>query len=177
MASGTAPVPADPHRVPDPRYDQMAGRFGIVTHQQLTCGAHVHVSVESLDEAVGVLDRIRVWLPCLLALSANSPYWQGMDTGYESYRSQAIGRWPVTGPSEPFGSAAAYRALVDRLIATGVLLDRGKAGWLLLRPDGYTAAAGTADTDPAPELARWFPADPRPVPTLTTGQEDSHGQM
>lgn len=80
-------------------------------------------------------------------------------------------------PPDLLGPADQERLRTLLATGRGVLLDRGKAGWLLLRPDGYTAAAGTADTDPAPELARWFPADPRPVPTLTTGQEDSHGQM
>ena len=45
-----------------------------------------------------MLDRIRIWLPVLLALSANSPYWQGRDTGYASFRSQAWTRFPTAGP-------------------------------------------------------------------------------
>lgn len=123
VASGTAPLVASPQRVRDLRYDRMAERFGIVADQQLTNGCHVHVSVASPEEAVGVLDRIRVWLPTLLALTANSPYWQGADTGYQSFRAQALGRWPVSGPTEVFGSAEAYRSLVDRLVASGVILD------------------------------------------------------
>lgn len=62
----------------------MAERFGLTASKQLTCGCHVHVSVESDDEAVAVLDRIRIWLPSILALSANSPFWQGADTRYAS---------------------------------------------------------------------------------------------
>ena len=103
----------------------MAERFGIVTSEQLTCGCHVHVSVASDEEAVGVLDRIRVWLPSLLALSANSPFWQGRDTGYASFRSPVLGRWPVSGPTDIFGSAEGYRAVVGGMLASEVILDEG----------------------------------------------------
>jgi len=61
----------------------------------------------------------------LLALSANSPYWQGKDSGYESFRYQAWNRWPTAGPCEQFGSAAAYRRHIEALLAAGVLLDEG----------------------------------------------------
>lgn len=125
IASATSPVAVEPRRVRTARYDAMAERFGIVTHEQLTCGCHVHVSVTSGDEAVGILDRIRVWLPVILALSANSPFWQSRDTGYASFRSQALGRWPISGPTDLFGTVQNYRALVDGMLASGVLLDEG----------------------------------------------------
>jgi glutamate---cysteine ligase / carboxylate-amine ligase len=125
VASATSPVAVEPRQVHTTRYDQMAERFGITTKEQLTCGCHVHVSVTSSEEAVGVLDRIRVWLPSLLALSANSPFWQGHDTGYASFRSQALGRWPVSGPTDVFGTAETYRALVDGMLASDVILDEG----------------------------------------------------
>jgi carboxylate-amine ligase len=125
LGSATCPVAVEPQRVRTPRYDAMAERFGILTKEQLTCGCHVHVSVASPAEAVGVLDRIRVWLPTLLALSANSPFWQGHDTGYASFRSQALGRWPVSGPTDVFDTAESYSALVDELVASGVILDKG----------------------------------------------------
>ena len=125
VASATSPLAVESRRVRTPRYDRIAETFGIVADQQLTCGCHVHVSVTSADEAVGVLDRIRTWLPALLALSANSPFWQGRDTGYASYRSQIMGRWPVSGPTRMFGTAGRYRAVVDAMLASGVLLDEG----------------------------------------------------
>jgi carboxylate-amine ligase len=64
-------------------------------------------------------------LPALLAISANSPYSQGEDTGFASFRSQAWGRWPSAGPTGRFGSARSYHRLVGALLDTGVLLDRG----------------------------------------------------
>jgi carboxylate-amine ligase len=125
VASGTSPTPVQPHLFRDKRYRRMAERFGLTASEQLTCGCHVHVSVSSDEEAVGVLDRIRVWLPCLLALSANSPFWQGRDTRYDSFRLQAMHRWPGSGPTDLFGSAEAYRQRVADMVATGVIMDQG----------------------------------------------------
>lgn len=125
VASATAPTAFEPCLVRTPRYDRMAERFGLTSAEQLTCGCHVHVAVTSPDEAIGVLDRIRVWLPALLALSANSPFWQGHDTSYASFRNQVLSRWPVSGPTDVFGSAERYQALVDSLIAADVILDAG----------------------------------------------------
>lgn len=127
VASGTAPLPVTPQPQRSPRYREMSERFGITSAEHLTCGCHVHVSVASDEEGVGVLDRIRTWLAPLLAISANSPYWQGEDSGYASFRSQAIVRWPSAGPADVFGSARAYRRLVDDMVGTGVLLDPAMA--------------------------------------------------
>lgn len=85
----------------------------------------MHGSVADDEEAVAVLDRIRGWLPILLALSANSPYWQGEDTGYASFRSQAWLRWPSAGPTPIFGTSENYHRLVQQLIGSGTVLDDG----------------------------------------------------
>ena len=63
------------------------------------------------------------WLPIVLAISANSPYVEGRDTGYHSWRSQVWARWPSAGPAERFGSLATYREVGRRLIASGAALD------------------------------------------------------
>ncbi|WP_235735498.1 carboxylate-amine ligase [Nocardioides alcanivorans] len=127
LASGTTPMPVRPQAFDDARYAQITEQFGLTASEQLTCGCHVHVSVASDDEAVGALDRIRSWLPVLLAMSANSPFWQGADSGYESYRSQAMTRWPTNGPTEVFGSGRAYADHLRLLVDTGVPLDEGMA--------------------------------------------------
>ena len=98
VAVATSPMPATPTLVAQPRFLNMATRFGVTLREQLTCGFHVHVGVNDGEEGVAVLDRIRRWLPVLLALSANSPFWQGADTGYASFRYQAWSRWPTAGP-------------------------------------------------------------------------------
>ena len=104
-ALATSPVPVAPELVGHARYQKMARAFGLTAYEQLTCGCHVHVDISSADEGVAVLDRIGPWLAILLALSANSPFWQGRDSGYASFRYQAWGRWPASGPTEVFGSA------------------------------------------------------------------------
>ncbi|WP_281292225.1 glutamate--cysteine ligase [Actinomadura decatromicini] len=124
-ALATSPVAVRPSLTPSQRYARMADAYGPAMDEKLTCGCHVHVGVESPEEGVAVLDRIRPWLPPLLALSANSPFWQGADTGYDSWRHQVWGRWPSSGPTELFGSARAYRATVEGLLATGAILDEG----------------------------------------------------
>ncbi|WP_300268898.1 glutamate--cysteine ligase [Microbacterium sp.] len=125
IASGTSPVSAATAIVDKPRYLQMVEHFGLTTSEQLTGGCHVHVSVESDDEGVAVLDRIRGWLPALLALSANSPFWHGEDTKYSSFRSQAMVRWPTAGPTEVFGSAERYHQQVASMIGSGAIFDEG----------------------------------------------------
>ncbi len=127
VAVGTSPLPVTPQPINDPRYEQIMERFGLTSAEQLTCGCHVHVSVESDDEAVAVLDRMRVWLPALLALSANSPFWQGQDSRYASFRSQVLVRWPTAGPSGVFGSAETYRQMLSDMVTSGVLLDESMA--------------------------------------------------
>jgi carboxylate-amine ligase len=124
-ALATSPVPVSPELTAKGRYRRMARAFGLTAQEQLTCGCHVHVQVDSDEEGVAVLDRIRPWLAPLLALSTNSPLWQGRDTSYSSYRYQVFGRWPTTGPQEAFGSARSYRHTVSQLLATGTLLDQG----------------------------------------------------
>jgi carboxylate-amine ligase len=121
----TSPVPVSPHLTEEVRYGHMAERFALTLAQQLTCGYHVHVAVSGAEEGVAVLDRIRPWLPLILALSANSPFWDGQDSGFSSYRYQAWCRWPSSGPTPLFGSAAAYREHVASMLRSGVLLDAG----------------------------------------------------
>ncbi|MEU2791147.1 glutamate--cysteine ligase [Streptomyces sp. NPDC007100] len=125
VALATSPLPVTPSLSVDERYERLQEEFGLTAQEQLTCGCHIHVSVESDDEGVAVLDRIRAWLPALLALSANSPFWQGKDSCYSSYRSRVWNRWPSAGPVEPFGCAADYHRQVGALLATETLLDEG----------------------------------------------------
>ncbi|MGW1893424.1 glutamate--cysteine ligase 2 [Streptomyces sp. NPDC002004] len=125
VALATSPLPVSPAVGFGKRYRWLGEHFGTTVQEALTGGCHVHVSVESAEEGTAVLDRIRIWLPVLLALSANSPFWQGQDTDYSSYRSQVWNRWPSAGPTELFGSADRYRERVRDMIGTGVIRDEG----------------------------------------------------
>ena len=124
-ALGTTPFASKPTPTPDGRYERMEEQYGLIAGDQLTCGAHVHVSVESRAEGVTAIDGVRPWMAALLAISANSPFWDGLDTGYASYRSISWGRWPTAGPTEPFRDEAGYDRTVEDLIAAGAAIDAG----------------------------------------------------
>lgn len=124
-ALATSPLPVDPKTTFKARYQQMVERLGLTTMEQLTCGCHVHVSITDDEEGTAIIDRIQRWLPILIALSSNSPFWQGRDSGYASFRTQVWSRLPTAGPTERFGDAAHYHQLVEALLASGVPLDKG----------------------------------------------------
>ncbi|WP_454110570.1 carboxylate-amine ligase [Leifsonia shinshuensis] len=124
IAVAMSPMPLRPHATPDPRYDQMMARYGLTAKGTLVCGCHVHVAIHSREEGVAVLDRIRTWLPVLLALTANSPFTGGVDTGHASYRFVAWHQWQSAGPTDVFGSVEAYDRFERLLVETGVILDK-----------------------------------------------------
>jgi len=124
-AVATSPMAVEPSLTLKSRYRRMADEFGLTAQEQLTCGCHVHVEVSSDEEGIAVLDRIQPWLAPLIALTANSPFWQGQDSGYESFRYQAWGRWPSSGPTQQFGSAQAYNDVTAAMVGTGTVLDQG----------------------------------------------------
>jgi glutamate---cysteine ligase / carboxylate-amine ligase len=125
LVAGTSPLADRATPTDDQRYDRMNATYAAVARQQLSCGMHVHVAVDSRAEGVAVLDRIRPWLSVLIALSANSPFSGGHDTGYASYRSVLWGQWPSATVTEAFGDEAGYQRVVDALIASGAALDDG----------------------------------------------------
>ncbi|MDN3311364.1 glutamate--cysteine ligase [Microbacterium oryzae] len=126
VALATSPVPQRTHLSVGPRYAAVLERFRGMAQGTLECGLHVHVSIDDAGEGVAVLDRIRVWLPVILALSANSPFRDGSDTGFASYRHVVWHLWPTAGPLEVLGSPERYEQLVQSLLATGGILDDGQ---------------------------------------------------
>ena len=107
------------------RYERMAAAYRRLAWDQLICGCHVHVGIADRELAIAALTRLRPWLAPLLALSANSPFWESVDTGYASYRTELWARWPTAGPPGEFASRAEYDALVDALLASGTIRDAG----------------------------------------------------
>jgi carboxylate-amine ligase len=124
-AVGFPPLGWHPRVAPDSRYERIVREFGETGLAAGTLGMHLHVDVEDDEEAVRVIDRVRPWLPVLVALAANSPFADGRDTGYASWRQQVWSRWPSAGPAEPFGSVAEYRRVTEAMIASGAALDAG----------------------------------------------------
>ncbi|WP_319432856.1 glutamate--cysteine ligase [Mycobacterium sp. RTGN5] len=124
--------PTVPHSFPitdNQRYRDIAKQFGMIAHEQGISGCHVHVEVPDRDAAIAVSNRLRPWLPLLLALTANSAIYRSADSGHASWRSVLWGRWPSAGPPPHFESAEHYDAIVAMQLATGVMLDDGMVYW------------------------------------------------
>ena len=131
VASGTHPFSHwDEDRVtPKPAYLALEQDYQQVAREQLVCGSHVHVGISDPEIAVQVMNRMRPWLWPILALSANSPFWLGADTGYTSFRTEVWTRWPMAGIPERFESRAEYDAVLDTLLAAGAIDDPARIYW------------------------------------------------
>ncbi|GLZ34608.1 putative glutamate--cysteine ligase 2-3 [Lentzea sp. NBRC 105346] len=113
----------------DPRYHRIEYSHRKLIIGQGACGLHVHVGVADRTEAVRASNALRPWLPVLLAMSANSAFAAGEDTGYASWRSMIWSRWPVSGPPPEFSSPEHYDRVVDALVRCGSLIDRAMVYW------------------------------------------------
>ncbi len=129
IGTGALPIAQPPPVVDNPRYRQMLQDFGALGPGPGLCGCHVHVGVPDRELGVQVLNHLRGWLPVLQAITGNSPYADGVDTGYASWRSVQWARWPTVGPPPHVESAAHYDAVVRELVGTGAMLDDGMLYW------------------------------------------------
>ena len=120
---------APPPLTDNARYHQMAVEYGAVTDGLSICGCHVHVGIPGPEEGIRASNYLRPWLPVLLALSANSPFWEGRDTGYASWRYLVWARWPTAGPPPVFESSDQYEHAIRSLMQVGAAVDRAMAYW------------------------------------------------
>jgi carboxylate-amine ligase len=130
-AAGTHPFSnwADQQVTPKDRYRNLVLDYQQIMRELIIFGCHVHVGVSDREIAVQVMNRSRLWLAPLLALSAGSPFWLGADTGYASFRTELWSRWPMAGPPLAFQSKADYDALIHELISTETIKDGTKIYW------------------------------------------------
>ncbi|MCB5179795.1 carboxylate-amine ligase [Streptomyces antimicrobicus] len=132
LATGTPPVrPARPLAITDcARYGEMARRFAALIdgYHGLVCGTHVHIGTLARHEALALAAHLRPWLPALQSLTGNSPFAQGCDTGFESWRSVEFARWPTVGPT-PVLCEQEYEHVVSSLVRDRILLDRRMVYW------------------------------------------------
>ncbi|MFK4481761.1 glutamate--cysteine ligase [Curtobacterium sp. AB7] len=135
---GTAPRSeyADFELTSGGRYGRMQEQYRMLVDEQLICGLQVHVGVSDRDLAVQIAQRVAPVLPVLLALSASSPFWNGQDTGYSSFRSIIWQRWPSAGSFGRVSNAAEYDKVLDDLIASGVIADK-KMAYFDVRPSSH----------------------------------------
>ena len=121
---------------PDPRYAQVVEDLQLVARSNLIFGLHVHVGIEDKETAIRVMNSLRYFLPHILALSTNSPFWQGMETGYKSYRAKVFENFPRTNLPDTFASYSEFEGYVDLLIKTGCI-DNAKKIWWDIRPHPF----------------------------------------
>lgn len=121
---------------PDERYHQVVEDLQLVARSNLIFGLHVHVGIEDKETAIRIMNSLRYFLPHILALSTNSPFWLGMDTGYKSYRAKVFEHFPRTGLPDAFASYSEFEDYVQLLIKTNCI-DNGKKIWWDLRPHPF----------------------------------------
>ncbi|MFC6613878.1 glutamate--cysteine ligase [Halopenitus salinus] len=116
-----------------PRYRSQLERIQYPQHRNTTSGVHVHVGVDDADKAVWIANELRWYAPVLLALSANSPFWNGFDTGLASARAKIFENLPNTGIPSRFEDFEAFQRYERRMVEYGSIEDRGEL-WFDVRP-------------------------------------------
>jgi len=114
---------------PDERYQIIVNDMKMVARANLIFGLHVHVGVEDRETAIHLMNAARYFLPHILALSTNSPFWLGMDTGLKSYRCKVFDKFPRTNIPDYFTSYGEYESFVNLLIQTNCIDDAKKIWW------------------------------------------------
>jgi carboxylate-amine ligase len=136
-AAGSHPlsIPEEQPIANEERYRRFVDYAGVTARRQGVNGLHVHVGMPSPEACFGVLEGILPWLPLVLALSANSPYLAGRDTGMLSIRAELLGMLPRSGAPPPFGSYEGWERFVDRMKRSGLALaDDYTSFWWDVRP-------------------------------------------
>jgi carboxylate-amine ligase len=121
---------------PNPRYERVVEDLQLVARANLIFGLHVHIGIEDRDAAIRIMNSLRYFLPHLLALSCNSPFWRGMNTGLKSYRAKVFDKFPRTNIPDTFSSWSEFESFVNLLIKTNCL-DNGKKIWWDVRPHPF----------------------------------------
>jgi carboxylate-amine ligase len=121
---------------PDDRYHRIVEELSMVARANLIFGLHIHIGVEDRETAIQLMNGARYFLPHLLALSANSPFWLGMDTGLRSYRCKVFDKFPRTNIPDVYQSWAEFETFVNLLIRTNCI-DNAKKIWWDIRPHPY----------------------------------------
>ncbi len=118
---------------PDPRYQMIVEDMQVLARSLLIFGMHVHIGIENRETQIHIMNELRYFLPHILALTVNSPFWTGYETGLKSYRSKVFERFPRTNIPDTFQSWGEYQSYVDLLVKTGCI-DNAKRIWWDVRP-------------------------------------------
>ena len=121
---------------PDPRYKNIVEDMQLVARANLIFGLHVHIGIEDRETAIHMMNHARYFLPHILALSTNSPFWLGMNTGLKSYRCKVFDKFPRTNIPDYFPSWGEYENFIKLLIKTNCI-DNAKKIWWDIRPHPF----------------------------------------
>jgi len=117
---------------PNPRYDEIVNELQEAARSNLIFGLHVHVGIEDKNMAMHIANSVRYFLPHVYALSTNSPFWEGRNTGFKSFRSKVFDKFPRTGIPDMFNTYEDFISYVNLLVKTGCI-DNAKKIWWDLR--------------------------------------------
>ncbi|MDQ0643589.1 carboxylate-amine ligase [Microbacterium murale] len=115
---------------PSARYATISRWLGDLVGEHQVNGTHIHVEIPDAEDRIRAMNALRPWLPVLLSLSANSPYWHESDTNFRSWRSILLRRFPTFGSPPHFQDASHYEATVNRLIDSGGVPDAASLSWM-----------------------------------------------
>ncbi len=157
---GLAPIAASCHPVADwkdqphtdkERYNQLRKDLAGVARRMLICGMHVHVGIPDKEMRISLVNQLKYFLPHLHALSASSPFWQGQDTGLNSYRLTVFDNLPRTGLPPYMTGWEQFSSTVNLLVDLGLIEDASKIWWDL-RPSAKFPTIESRICDVAPRM-------------------------
>jgi carboxylate-amine ligase len=112
-----------------PRYNEIVNELQDAARSNLIFGLHVHVGMPDKEMAIHIANSVRYFLPHIYALSTNSPFWEGRNTGFKSFRSKVFDKFPRTGIPDFFESFAEYENYVKLLVKTNCIDNAKKIWW------------------------------------------------
>jgi carboxylate-amine ligase len=134
-AAGTHPTThwSDVETTEDARYDKLLTDLQVVARANLIFGLHIHVGIDDRDDLIHVFNMARYFVPHLMTLTVNSPFWCARETGWQSYRTKIFEKFPRTGIPPAFASWGEFAELIDDLVQSNSI-DSGKSLWWDIRP-------------------------------------------
>jgi carboxylate-amine ligase len=111
------------------RYERLIADLQMVARANLIFGLHVHIGVEDREDQITIMNQARYFLPHILALSVNSPFWLGRETGWMSYRCKVFDKFPRTNVPDVFGSWTEFQEFTQLLVKTNCIIDGGQIWW------------------------------------------------
>ena len=133
--SGTHPtaISSDQEFVSNDSYNWVADQLRYYAKRNITFSTHIHISVDCPDRAIKITNATRRWIPAMLAISSNSPFFEGVNTGFKSSRTMQFGAFPKTNIPVKIDSFESYVSLVNTLIETGSI-KKPRQIWWKIRP-------------------------------------------